>query len=176
LTSTSPPVTRTLTVHNPNTFGIFIDGIMFGATGDGFTARNPFSTVMMPGASLDIDITFTPVPPEPTRAGERRISGYRVSEFGSVHDVIQLTARVPRYEFVLSSNEMVFADTVAFPTEPTTAELSLTNTSLTTIPLTTAVVTGVGFRLVSAPPPGTLDPFETVTYRVGFAPEADGPV
>jgi hypothetical protein len=176
LTSTSPPVTRTLTVHNPTEFGLFIDCMRFGLTGDGFSAPNPFSTVLMPGASLDIDIAFTPVPPEPIRAGERRISGYRVTELGTVHDVIQLTARVPRYEFVLSSNEMVFADTVAFPSEPTTADLSLANTSLTKIPLPIATVTGPGFRLVSAPPPGTLGPFETVSYRGAFAPEADGAV
>jgi hypothetical protein len=174
VTSTSPPVTRTLTVHNPTASGIFIDGIKFGLTGDGFVAPDPFSMVLMPGASRDIEITFTPVPPEPIRAGERRISGYRVTELGSVQDVIQLTARVPRYEFVVSSTERVFADTVAFPSEPTTAELSLTNTSLTAIPLPIATVTGPGFRLDAAPPPGTLGAFETVTYRVGFAPEADG--
>jgi MYXO-CTERM domain-containing protein len=170
----SPPITKTMTLSDPGTQGIYVDCQMFGSTGDGFTSASTCPNLLMPGDSVDVAITFTPAPSQPGALPDRRISAWRFTELGTLHTVVELTAVVPTYHFILSAYEVGFADTPPYPSAPTMADVVLTNTSLTPIPIPTATISGVGFSVASAPSPGTLAPFATATYRVVFAPQSVG--
>jgi hypothetical protein len=172
LSASSAPVTRTITVTNQGATNQFIDCVNF-YDGQGFTADG-CSTVVAAGASMEVAVTFTPGSPRPVPLEDRRTGGIRFTPNSRDQYIVELTALIPSYQLALSADHLTFADTVRAPATPATRDVTLTNLGVTPMPVPAATVTGTGFHLDSAPPPGTIAPLAAVVYRVAFEPPEIG--
>ena len=172
LAASSAPVVRKITVTNPTANGLSIECRVVTDAADGFTSP-ACPTFIAAGASFDVDVTFTPGPPNPITLDERRFGMFQVTELGTLGYSLGLTAVIPAYELVLSALSLDLADTVRFPATASEASITLTNRDVTPAPTPAATVEGAGFSLLASPT-GTVAPLGTALYRVGFAPPGTG--
>jgi MYXO-CTERM domain-containing protein len=160
------PVTRGITITNVSGATLPVNRCEV-FVGDGFAPPPPCPSFfpLAAGASIHVDLVFTP---SATGDGAARLT-FSASGMNYTIQVL-ISARVTQHAFALSADALAFADTVRHPAQPTTADLTFTNTGTEPLEVPAASIDGAGFVVVVRPPPGTLAPGAAVTYTVGFDP------
>lgn len=162
----SAPVTRKVTITNISgaTLGTnrceqFFEGALAA------TVDCPDFVALAPGASLEYGVVLTP-----GQVGDP-IGRLTFSANGMNYTLeMRVYAHVTPHPLAVSATALAFADTVRHPTAPTTLTVTVTNHGSAPLAVPEAAITGAGFALVTAPPPGTIAPRASVSYVIGFAP------
>lgn len=163
--------TRTDTITNSGGSTVTIQNV--SVVGSGFATRSwALPLTLSPGQSTTATVTFTP-----SSTARQRGDLYLTWTSGSAHGVldVDLVGRGSTVSGQLASNPT----SISFGTVPVgtskSAAGTLTNSATYAVSVSQATVTGTGFRM-SGLTPMTLNPGQSASYSITFAPTSSGNV
>ena len=164
--------TRTDTITNSGAAAVTIQNV--SVVGSGFATTSwALPLTLSPGQSVTATVKFSP-----TSTARQRGDLYLTWTSGATHGVldVDLVGRGSTASGQLASNPTSISFGSVSVGTSKSATGTLTNSANYAVSVSTATVTGTGFRMSGLTAPMTLNPGQSASYSITFAPTSSGSV